>query len=167
MTSVFSWQNSASLFPFFILYSKAKLACYSRYLMTSYVCIPIPYDEKVILFWCQFQKMLQVFTELVNYCFSISGWGIDLDYYDIEWSALETVIILSQLRLNSNTAYLFELSFLFTSHKYPEMEQPLIVNKRVQDAALGCNLKNDRMISARFQGKTIQYHSNPSLCPNH
>ena len=29
----------------------------------------------------------------------------------------------------------------------------IIVNKRVQNAALGCNLKNDRMISLRFQGK--------------
>ena len=29
----------------------------------------------------------------------------------------------------------------------------LIVNKRVQNAILGCNLKNDRMISVRFQGK--------------
>ena len=29
----------------------------------------------------------------------------------------------------------------------------IIVNKRVQNAVLGCNLKNDRMISVRFQGK--------------
>ena len=29
----------------------------------------------------------------------------------------------------------------------------IIVNKRVQNAALGCNLKNDRMIFVRFQGK--------------
>ena len=29
----------------------------------------------------------------------------------------------------------------------------LIVNKRVQNAVLGCSLKNDRMISVRFQGK--------------
>ena len=28
----------------------------------------------------------------------------------------------------------------------------LIVNKRVRNAVLGCNLKNDRMISVRFQG---------------
>ena len=42
----------------------------------------------------------------------------------------------------------------------------IMVNRRVRNAVLGCNLKNDRMISVRFQGKTIQYHSNPSLCPN-
>ena len=29
----------------------------------------------------------------------------------------------------------------------------IIVNKRVQNAVLGCNLKNDRMISVYFQGK--------------
>ena len=29
----------------------------------------------------------------------------------------------------------------------------IIVNRRVQNAVLGCNLKNDRMISAHFQGK--------------
>ena len=29
----------------------------------------------------------------------------------------------------------------------------LIVNKRLQNAVLGCNLKNDRMISVCFQGK--------------
>ena len=29
----------------------------------------------------------------------------------------------------------------------------LLVNKRVQNAVLGCNLKNDRMVSVRFQGK--------------
>ena len=29
----------------------------------------------------------------------------------------------------------------------------IMVNKRVQNAVLGCNLKNDRMISVLFQGK--------------
>ena len=28
-----------------------------------------------------------------------------------------------------------------------------MVNKRVQNAVLGCNLKNDRIISVHFQGK--------------
>ena len=31
----------------------------------------------------------------------------------------------------------------------------IIVNKRVQNAVLGCNLKNDRMISVHFQGKSF------------
>ena len=37
------------------------------------------------------------------------------------------------------------------SHRRNEVA--LIVNKRVQNAVLGCNLKNNRMISIRFQGK--------------
>ena len=39
-----------------------------------------------------------------------------------------------------------------------------MVNKRLQNAVLGCNLKNDRIICS-FPRQTIQYHSNPSLCP--
>ena len=31
----------------------------------------------------------------------------------------------------------------------------IIVNKRVQNAVLGCNLKNNRMISVHFQGKPL------------
>ena len=31
----------------------------------------------------------------------------------------------------------------------------IMVNKRVQNAVLGCNLKNDRMISVRFQCKAF------------
>ena len=31
----------------------------------------------------------------------------------------------------------------------------LIVNKRLQNAVLGCNLKNDRMISVCFQDKSF------------
>ena len=44
----------------------------------------------------------------------------------------------------------------------------IIINKRVQNIVLGCNLKNDRMISVRFQGKpfsitVIQVYA---LCSN-
>ena len=31
----------------------------------------------------------------------------------------------------------------------------ITVNKRVQNAVLGCNLKNDRRISVHFQGKSF------------
>ena len=36
-----------------------------------------------------------------------------------------------------------------------EMGIAIIVNKRVQNAVLGCNLKNDKMISVCFQGKPL------------
>ena len=34
--------------PSFILYSKAKFACYSRCFLTSYFCISVPCNEKDI-----------------------------------------------------------------------------------------------------------------------
>jgi len=39
----------------------------------------------------------------------------------------------------------------------------LIVNKRVQNVVLGCNLKNDRMISICFQGKLFNSTVTKSL----
>ena len=41
----------------------------------------------------------------------------------------------------------------------------IMVNKRVQNAVLGCNLINHRMICL-YPRQTIQYHGDPSLCPN-
>ena len=46
MTSAFSWQ------PCFIPYYKAKFSCYCRCFLTSYFCIPVPYNEKDIFFGC-------------------------------------------------------------------------------------------------------------------
>ena len=31
---------------------KVKLVCYSRYLLTSYFYISVPYNENYIFFWC-------------------------------------------------------------------------------------------------------------------
>ena len=41
----------------------------------------------------------------------------------------------------------------------------IIVNKRVQNAVLGCSLKNDRIISARFQGKPFSITVIPVCVP--
>ena len=41
----------------------------------------------------------------------------------------------------------------------------IIVNKKVQNAVLGYNLKNDNDLCS-FPRQTIQYQSNPSLCPD-
>ena len=42
----------------------------------------------------------------------------------------------------------------------------LMVNKRVQNAVLGCNLKNNRMISLRFQGKPFSIMVIQAYAPN-
>src|SRR5574339_1148833 len=41
----------------------------------------------------------------------------------------------------------------------------IIVNERVRNAVLGCNLKNDRMISIRFQGKPFSITVNQVYAP--
>ena len=48
MTSAFSWQNSISLCPASFCTPKAKFVCYFRCFLTSYFCIPVPYNEKDI-----------------------------------------------------------------------------------------------------------------------
>ena len=40
----------------------------------------------------------------------------------------------------------------------------IVVNKRVRNAVLGYNLRNDRMISSSFARPNIQCDSNSSLC---
>ena len=42
----------------------------------------------------------------------------------------------------------------------------IMVNKRVQNAVLGCNLKNDRMISVCFQGKKFNITVIQVYAPN-
>ena len=42
----------------------------------------------------------------------------------------------------------------------------IMVNKRVRNAVLGCNLKNDRMISVRFQGKPFNMTIIQVCAPN-
>ena len=40
-----------------------------------------------------------------------------------------------------------------------------MVNKRVRNAVLGCNLKNDRMISVHFQGKPFNITEMQAYAP--
>ena len=42
----------------------------------------------------------------------------------------------------------------------------IMVNKRVRNAVLGCNLKKRQNDLCLFPRQTIQYHSNPSPCPD-
>ena len=93
--------------PFFILYSKAKLACYTRYLLIFYFCIPVPYDEKDIFFGCQFKKVFQVFKNRSSSASSALLVGaqtwITMILNGVPWK--QTEIILSCLRLHPSTAF--------------------------------------------------------------
>ena len=76
-------------FPCFILYFKVKFACYSRCFLTSYFCIPVPYNEKGIFFGWVLKGLVglhrTVQLQLVQ-CY----WLGRMDYCAIEWFALET-----------------------------------------------------------------------------
>ena len=78
--------------PCLTWYSKTKLTCYSTSLLTFYPCIPIPYDEKDILFL--FLVLVLENVVILHRTGELkflrhSGWGIDIDYCDIEWFVLE------------------------------------------------------------------------------
>ena len=122
MTSVFSWKNSVSLCPASFCTPRPNLSwSYSRYLLTSYFCFPVPYNEENISFGCQFQ-ILQVFIELFNFSFSsITGQGIDLDYCDIEWLALE---------MNRDDSVIFEIASTYCiSDSFVDYEGYSILSK--------------------------------------
>jgi len=48
---VLSLGKTLLAFALFHFVFKAKFACYSRYLLTSYFYIPVPYNERDIFFW--------------------------------------------------------------------------------------------------------------------
>ena len=63
--------------------------------------------------------------------------------------------------LNSDDQYIYDCG----QESFRRNGVAIIVNKRVRNAVLVGNLKNERMISS-FPRQAIQYHSNPSLCPD-
>ena len=54
---------------------------------------------------------------------------------------------------NSDDHYIYYYIYYCGQESLRRNGVALIVNKRVRNAVLGCNLKNDRMISVHFQGK--------------
>ena len=69
---------------------KAKFACYSRCFLTSYFCIPVPYNEKDIFLGVTSRRLVGLHRTIHQLLWYYNGWGIDLDCCDIEWFALET-----------------------------------------------------------------------------
>ena len=79
---------------------------------------------------------------------------------NIDISAISELKWTGMGELNSDDYY----SYYCGQESLRRNEVAIIVNKRVQNAVLGCNLKNSRMISVCFQGKpfnitVIQVHA--------
>ena len=69
---------------------QGQICLYSRCFLTSYFCIPFPYNEKGICLGVLVLTGLVDLHRIIQLqLFSITGWGIDLDFHDIEWFALE------------------------------------------------------------------------------
>ena len=91
----------------FILYSKAKLVCYSRYLLTSYFCTPVPFNKKDIFLGVLVLEGLvglhrTVHLQLLQHCWLGHRFGL-LWYWMVCLGNKQ--IILSFLRLHPSTAF--------------------------------------------------------------
>ena len=85
--------------PCYVLYSKTKFACYSRYLLTSYFCISVPYNEKGIFLGCSRMSCRSSCSALLVEAKTC----ITVILNVLPWK--QTEIILSFLRLPPSTAF--------------------------------------------------------------
>ena len=76
-----------------------------------------------------------------------------LEISELKWTGIG--------KFNSDDHYIYYCGQKSLTRK----EVALIVNKRVQNAVRGFNLKNDRMISVRFQGKPFNITVNQVYAP--
>ena len=81
------------------------------------------------------QGKLEVVTEMARVNVDILGIS------ELKWTGMG--------EFNSNDHYIYYCG----QESLRRNGVAIMVNKRVQNAVLGCNLKNDRMISVCFQGK--------------
>ena len=86
---------------------QGQTSCYSRYLLTSYFCIPLPYDGKDIIFGVSFRRSCRSLYKLSTSCssalvFVVLTWTTMM-LNDLSWK--QTKIILSFLRVHRSTAF--------------------------------------------------------------
>ena len=95
------------------MYSRAKFACYSRCFLTSYFCIPVPYNEKHIFFWVLILEFLVGFHRTIQIQLLQHYWlGHRLGYCDIGWFALEMNRDHSVISETASSKYLISDSFV-------------------------------------------------------
>ena len=105
MTSVFSWQNSVSLYLASFCTPRPNLL-----VIPGISWVPAFAFQKDIFFFSVSSRRYYVFTEpIILSFFGISCWGINLDYCDVEWFALETNRDHYFLRLHPSTTFWIHL----------------------------------------------------------
>ena len=104
MTSAFSWQNSISLCPASFCTPRPNLPVTPACLLTSYFCIPVPYNDKDISFGlvldCQSSQNCST-SASSSLLVGAQTW-ITVILNDLPWK--QTEIILLFLRLHPSTA---------------------------------------------------------------
>ena len=87
MTRIFSRPKSISLYPASFCIPRPNLPVTPG--VSSYFCIPVPYNEKDIFFGVLVLKGLVGLHRTVQFLQHYWLRGINLDYCDTEWFALE------------------------------------------------------------------------------
>ena len=101
MTSVFFWQNSISLCPASFCTPRPNLLVTPGVSSLPTFAFQSPIMKRTSFLGVSSKRSCR-FIELFNFSFfSVTGWGIDLDYCDIEWFALE---------MNRNHSVVFEIA---------------------------------------------------------
>ena len=107
--------------PSFILYTKAKFAHYSRSILTSYICIPVPYNEKDIFWGLVLEGLVGLHRTIQLQLLQHTSQGIDFDYCDIECLALE---------MNRDHSVIFEIASKYCiSDSFVDYDSYLISSK--------------------------------------
>ena len=78
------------------------------------------------------------------------------------------ILGISELRWTGMGEFILDDAYIYYCGQEPLRRNgvAIMVNKRVQNAVLGCNLKNDRMISIHFQGKPLNIRVIQVYAPN-
>ena len=75
----------------------------------------------------------------------------DMAKVNVDTLGISELKLMGQGKYNSDDHYIYYCEQEFLKNN----EVALIVNKRAQNAVIGNNLKNDRMISVQIEGKTF------------
>jgi len=130
-----SWLQSPSAVIFTVTVDGSKVWCYQeQYLIETWNIRSMNEDKLEVVK----QEMARVNIDIL---------GIS----ELKWTGMG--------KFNSDDHYIYYCG----QESMRKNGVAIIVNKRVWNAVLGCNFKNDRMISVHFQGKPFNITVNPSL----
>ena len=114
---------------------------------------PISFDSSPVAYWAPTDMGSSSFT-VVSFClFTLfMGFSRQEDWTGLPFPSPVNHIFL-EFSIMTRPSWVALHIHLGWQESLKRIRAVLIVNKRVQNAVLGCNLKNDRMISVHFKGK--------------